>query len=103
MELVDPRLGTNFDQGEAMGYMINIALLCTNISPSVGPTMSSIVSMLEGKAAVQELATNPNDSREEINAMWTLMQQNRKLTDNDIQTEGASSLDMPCTSSSTSI
>ncbi|XP_038896466.1 probable leucine-rich repeat receptor-like serine/threonine-protein kinase At3g14840 isoform X2 [Benincasa hispida] len=102
MELVDPRLGSNFDQGEAMA-MINIALLCTNVSPSARPTMTCVVSMLEGKAAVEELSTNPNDLREEINAMWTIMHQNQKLTDNDIQTESASSLDILCTSSSTSI
>ena len=33
--------------------MINIALLCTNPSPTLRPSMSSVVSMLEGKIAVQ--------------------------------------------------
>ncbi|XP_022935960.1 probable LRR receptor-like serine/threonine-protein kinase At1g53440 isoform X1 [Cucurbita moschata] len=101
LELVDPRLGSNFDPGEAMA-MINIALLCTNVSFSARPTMSSVVSMLEGKAAVEELTTNPNDLREEINAMWSLMQQNHKMIDNDCHSKSASSMDMPSTNPSSS-
>lgn len=52
LELVDPSLGSNFSKKEAM-TMLNIALLCTNPSPTLRPTMSSAVSMLEGKTAVQ--------------------------------------------------
>lgn len=33
--------------------MINIALVCTNPSPTLRPSMSSVVSMLEGKLPVQ--------------------------------------------------
>ncbi|XP_031257150.1 probable LRR receptor-like serine/threonine-protein kinase At1g53430 [Pistacia vera] len=52
LELVDPTLGTKFSKKEAM-TMLNIALLCTNSSPTLRPPMSSVVSMLEGKSAVQ--------------------------------------------------
>ncbi|KAL3353272.1 hypothetical protein AABB24_020989 [Solanum stoloniferum] len=52
LELVDPRLGTNYSKKEAM-RMINISLLCTNPSPTLRPSMSSVVSMLEGKLPVQ--------------------------------------------------
>ena len=54
MELVDRRLGSNFNEEEAM-VMINVALVCTNVSPTLRPTMSSVVSMLEGKTIVREL------------------------------------------------
>lgn len=64
--------------------------------------MSSVVSMLEGKAAVEELTTNPNDLREEINAMWSLMQQNHKMIDNGCHSESVSSMDMPSTNPSSS-
>lgn len=52
LELVDPDLGTSFSKKEAM-RMLNIALLCTNPSPTLRPPMSSVVSMLEGKSKVQ--------------------------------------------------
>ncbi|XP_022978851.1 probable LRR receptor-like serine/threonine-protein kinase At1g53430 [Cucurbita maxima] len=52
LELVDPDLGSNYSSEEAM-RMLNIALLCTNPSPTLRPTMSSVVSMLEGNIPVQ--------------------------------------------------
>ncbi|KAK4728031.1 hypothetical protein R3W88_032948 [Solanum pinnatisectum] len=52
LELVDPRLGINYSKKEAM-RMINLSLLCTNPSPTLRPSMSSVVSMLEGKLPVQ--------------------------------------------------
>ncbi|XP_025608173.1 probable leucine-rich repeat receptor-like serine/threonine-protein kinase At3g14840 [Arachis hypogaea] len=53
MELVDRRLGSNFDKEEAM-IMIKVALLCINVFATLRPNMSSVVSMLEGKIIVQE-------------------------------------------------
>ena len=52
MELVDPSLDSNYSEEEVMN-MLNLALLCTNQSPTLRPCMSSVVSMLEGKIAVQ--------------------------------------------------
>ncbi|TYK27871.1 putative LRR receptor-like serine/threonine-protein kinase [Cucumis melo var. makuwa] len=52
LELVDPSLDSHYPKEEVM-RMINIALLCTNPSPTLRPSMSSVVSMLEGKIAVQ--------------------------------------------------
>ncbi|XP_039170742.1 probable LRR receptor-like serine/threonine-protein kinase At1g53430 [Eucalyptus grandis] len=52
LELVDPRLDSNYSEEEAM-RMLNLALLCTNPSPTLRPPMSSVVSMLEGKGAIQ--------------------------------------------------
>ncbi|KAI6689604.1 hypothetical protein NL676_026432 [Syzygium grande] len=64
LELVDPRLGSDYSEEEAM-RMLNLALLCTNPSPTLRPPMSSVVSMLEGKSAIQapiikRTATNPD-------------------------------------------
>ncbi|XP_010065089.2 probable LRR receptor-like serine/threonine-protein kinase At1g53430 [Eucalyptus grandis] len=66
LELVDSRLGSNYSKEEAM-RLLNLALLCTNPSPTLRPPMSSVVSMLEGNSAIQSpiikrTATNP-DSR----------------------------------------
>ncbi|KAL7249949.1 hypothetical protein ACSBR1_012021 [Camellia fascicularis] len=55
--LVDPKLGPNFVQKEVI-VMINVALLCTNVTPIVRPTMSSVVSMLEGRTVVEELVSD---------------------------------------------
>ncbi|GMI82273.1 leucine-rich repeat receptor-like kinase with extracellular malectin-like domain 1 [Hibiscus trionum] len=59
MELVDPRLGTEFDEEEAM-RMTRVALLCTNSSPALRPTMSEAVNMLEGRTLVPELVMDPS-------------------------------------------
>lgn len=48
MELVDLRLGTEFNEEEAI-RMAKVALLCTNSSPALRPTMSEVVNMLEGR------------------------------------------------------
>ncbi|KAI3789528.1 hypothetical protein L2E82_02327 [Cichorium intybus] len=52
LELVDPVLGSKYPKEEAM-RMLNVALLCTNPSPTLRPAMSAVVSMLDGKIPVQ--------------------------------------------------
>ncbi|KAI9403209.1 hypothetical protein POPTR_001G385400v4 [Populus trichocarpa] len=52
LELVDPSLGSNYSKIEAL-RMLNLALLCTNPSPTLRPSMSSAVKMLEGQIPVQ--------------------------------------------------
>ncbi|KAK8592445.1 hypothetical protein V6N13_063023 [Hibiscus sabdariffa] len=54
LELVDPKLDTKFDKEEAI-RIIKVALLCTNPSPALRPTMSGVVSMLEGHVDVHEI------------------------------------------------
>ncbi|XAR56433.1 Non-specific serine/threonine protein kinase [Bertholletia excelsa] len=61
MELVDPRLGSDFDREEVM-VTINVALLCTDVSLAVRPAMSSVVSMLEGRMVLHELISEPTAS-----------------------------------------
>ncbi|KAK1389233.1 putative LRR receptor-like serine/threonine-protein kinase [Heracleum sosnowskyi] len=51
LDLVDPILGSNYSKKEAL-RMLNMALLCTNPSPTLRPSMSTIVSMIEGKTEV---------------------------------------------------
>ncbi|XP_050371084.1 probable LRR receptor-like serine/threonine-protein kinase At1g53430 [Argentina anserina] len=52
LELVDPDLSSNYNKEEAL-TMLNLALLCTNPSPTLRPPMSSVVSMLEGKSPIR--------------------------------------------------
>lgn len=58
MDLVDPKLGSNFNKEEAM-RMTKVALVCTNPSPALRPTMSAVVSMLEGKLGLEGLVNDP--------------------------------------------
>ncbi|KAL9271645.1 putative LRR receptor-like serine/threonine-protein kinase [Drosera capensis] len=52
LELVDPSLGSDYSEEEAM-MLLNLALLCTSLSPSLRPNMSSVVSMILGEIPVQ--------------------------------------------------
>ncbi|XP_048441873.1 probable LRR receptor-like serine/threonine-protein kinase At1g53440 [Pyrus x bretschneideri] len=61
MNLVDPRLGSEFNN-EEMIATINVALHCCNSTSKFRPTMSEVMSMLEGEAAVQEFVLDPNPS-----------------------------------------
>ncbi|XP_052301369.1 probable LRR receptor-like serine/threonine-protein kinase At1g29720 [Populus trichocarpa] len=59
MEIVDPKLQSEFNKEEAE-RMIKLALLCTNASPSLRPAMSEVVSMLEGQTSIPEVTLDPS-------------------------------------------
>ncbi|KAK2368189.1 putative leucine-rich repeat receptor serine/threonine-protein kinase [Trifolium repens] len=83
MDLVDERLGEEFKKEEAM-IMINVALLCTHVSPTHRPTMSSVVSMLEGKSVVQEVVSDTSQVFE--GKKLKMIQQNEKNDTSEIET-----------------
>jgi hypothetical protein len=98
---VDPRLGTNYKKEEVM-VMINVGLLCANASAAVRPTMSAVVSMLEGDIVVPGLVSDPSVSNNEMKeAMWEQYQQSKLQNKSESQTESIS-MDDPWTASSTS-
>ncbi|KAI3879794.1 hypothetical protein MKX03_000413 [Papaver bracteatum] len=53
LDLIDPILKPNYTKKEVL-RMLNIALLCTNRSPTLRPMMSTVVGMLKGRLPVQE-------------------------------------------------
>ncbi|KAI3968551.1 hypothetical protein MKX01_007861 [Papaver californicum] len=53
LDLIDPILETNYSKKEVL-KMLNIALLCTNRSPTLRPMMSTVMGMLQGRLPVQE-------------------------------------------------
>ena len=65
MELVDPNLGSELNKKEAI-RMIKVALLCTNPSPALRPTMSAVVSMLEGRTTIDEVIMDPSVYADEL-------------------------------------
>ncbi|CAF2090137.1 unnamed protein product [Brassica napus] len=58
MEIVDPTLEGDFNIKEAV-RMIKVAFVCTNSSPSLRPTMSEAVRMLQGEIKITEVMSDP--------------------------------------------
>ncbi|KAJ4726500.1 putative Kinase [Melia azedarach] len=107
LELVDPSLGSKFSKKEAM-TMLNIALLCTNPSPTLRPSMSSVVSMLEGKIAVQApiIKRNSDSQDARFKAFETLSQDSQTRVSafsQESQEQRTMSMEAPWTDSSVSV
>ncbi|XP_068641163.1 probable leucine-rich repeat receptor-like serine/threonine-protein kinase At3g14840 [Aristolochia californica] len=100
MELIDPKLGSDFDAAEVMG-MINVAIQCTNASPTLRPIMSAVVSTLEGRTAVQKVVSDPSSCSDDprYRAMVEQHQQNHKHSQSQRQTNSIS-IDEPWSASS---
>ncbi|GJY70839.1 probable LRR receptor-like serine/threonine-protein kinase [Tanacetum coccineum] len=81
LELVDPSLGSHYSKEEAM-RMLNIALICSNPSPTLRPAMSKVVSMLEGKIPVQTAVVKRGamDADMRFRAFEMLSQDSQTLT-----------------------
>ncbi|KAK1428008.1 hypothetical protein QVD17_16824 [Tagetes erecta] len=81
-ELFDERLKSKINSEEAE-TVVKVAILCTNGSPSLRPTMSEVVSMLEGRTSVpdaspQELGSQYQDLR--FQTMRGSLEENSKTT-----------------------
>ncbi|KAF1897872.1 hypothetical protein Lal_00032634 [Lupinus albus] len=94
MELVDRRLGSDFKKEEVM-VVINVALLCTNVTQTLRPAMSSVVSMLEGRSIVHEVVSESNEVLDE-------KMEKMRLLYKEIQQHNSISMEGPWTPSSTS-
>ncbi|GFQ06094.1 probable leucine-rich repeat receptor-like serine/threonine-protein kinase at3g14840 [Phtheirospermum japonicum] len=94
IELVDPRLGSNFNEEEAM-TAIHLGLVCTNAVAAERPNMSAVVSILEGKAGLQEFVSDTNFSTGKIKKSPKEME-----TTNDDGPGQSVSMDVPWTASS---
>lgn len=103
LELVDPRLDSCYSQDEAM-RMLNLALLCTSLSPTLRPSMSSVVSMLEGKTPIQAaISGNKNqDARFKAFEMLSYDSQTTMTSQGSMEQSGKS-MDGPWVDSSISL
>lgn len=63
--LIDERLGPNLNKTE-IEKLVKVALLCTNASPSLRPTMSEVVNMLEGQADIPDAIPEPSTYNEDL-------------------------------------
>ncbi|XP_012455284.1 probable leucine-rich repeat receptor-like serine/threonine-protein kinase At3g14840 isoform X2 [Gossypium raimondii] len=57
LDLIDPRVASHCNAGEAM-VMVDVALSCTNPTAAARPSMSMVVSVLEGRASVSDILTD---------------------------------------------
>ena len=65
LELVDEALGSEVCEEEAE-MMVKIAILCANASSSLRPTMSEVVSMLEGRQPTPDITLEPYTHNEDV-------------------------------------
>ncbi|KAK7247215.1 hypothetical protein RIF29_42092 [Crotalaria pallida] len=65
LKLVDERLGSDFNPTEAEN-MMKVALLCTNTSASLRPTMSGVVNMLEGRITIPDVIQESSGFSEDL-------------------------------------
>ncbi|GJR25438.1 probable leucine-rich repeat receptor-like serine/threonine-protein kinase [Tanacetum coccineum] len=92
MELVDSRLDSEYDMQEMM-VIINLALLCTTISPTNRPTMSSVVSMLEGRIVPQLFVSEQSTSMTKMDRE-KMMKQLETTTESQIKEISMSAVDL---------
>uniref|UniRef100_A0A1J3DPZ4 non-specific serine/threonine protein kinase n=1 Tax=Noccaea caerulescens TaxID=107243 RepID=A0A1J3DPZ4_NOCCA len=107
LEVVDPRLGTDYNRGEVM-TMIQIGMLCTSQVPTDRPSMSTVVSMLEGSSTVDvekllEASFNRGNEKDE-ESVRAMKSHYAMISGEDVTTttNQTMSTDGPFTSSSTS-
>ncbi|KAF3967069.1 hypothetical protein CMV_008886 [Castanea mollissima] len=102
IKLVDPRLGSDYNKEEVM-VVIHVALLCTNVSSAARPTMSSVVSMLEGNIIVPDLVSDMSLLHDEMKAkeLQKYYQINEEINMSE-STRRTISMDGPWTATSSS-
>lgn len=103
MRLVDEKLQTKVNKEEAE-IVVKVALLCTNASPSLRPTMSEVVNMLEGKMTVPDMIPEPSTYREDLRfkAMRDLRKQGQQQSYTETHTQNSTTINTFRSSSSTS-
>ncbi|KAL3739799.1 hypothetical protein ACJRO7_021118 [Eucalyptus globulus] len=103
MRLVDQKLETEVNEEEAK-IMVKVALLCTNASPSLRPTMSEVVNMLEGKMAIPDVIPEPSTYYEDLRfkAMRDLPEHGQHQRYTERHTQNSMTINTLRSSSSTS-
>ncbi|KAL6538929.1 hypothetical protein OROMI_025255 [Orobanche minor] len=68
LDLVDSRLGSNYNQNEAT-KMLRLAMICVSQSPALRPTMSQILSIMEGDSTIEAFKNDPTVYQNELRAI----------------------------------
>ncbi|XP_023541191.1 probable LRR receptor-like serine/threonine-protein kinase RFK1 [Cucurbita pepo subsp. pepo] len=93
VELVDEKLKSEINWYEARN-MVKIALLCTHASPSIRPSMSEVVNMLEGRLEIPDLVLEPSSYNEDLRfkAMRDMRKEQQSQTPKAGQTQTSTTL-----------
>ncbi|KAF3590004.1 hypothetical protein F2Q69_00031601 [Brassica cretica] len=92
MEVVDPRLGTDYNREESM-TMMQIGILCTSQVSSERPSMSTVVSILEGSSTVRAMKKHyAMINEEEMNMLDQTISTDGPFTSSSTSTANASDL-----------
>ncbi|XP_021293937.1 probable LRR receptor-like serine/threonine-protein kinase RFK1 isoform X1 [Herrania umbratica] len=91
--LLDERLRSEVKKEEAE-LVVKVALLCTNASASLRPTMSEVVSMLEGRMTVPDLIPETGTYTEDLRfkAMRDLRRQKEDQSSSGSQTQNSTTV-----------
>ena len=97
MKLIDESLGSEVKEAE---ILVKVALLCTNASPSLRPTMSEVVSMLEGRTTVPDMIPEPSTYSDDLRfkAMRDLRPQRDSHSLSRSQTQNSTTVHTFCSS-----
>ncbi|XP_041023582.1 probable LRR receptor-like serine/threonine-protein kinase RFK1 isoform X1 [Juglans microcarpa x Juglans regia] len=100
MKLIDERLESGVDEKEAE-IMVKAALLCTNASASLRPTMSEVVSMLEGRLSVPDQIPEASTYHEDLRfkAMRDLHKDRQNQSSSGSQTHNSTAAHTFCSTS----
>jgi hypothetical protein len=55
LDLVDQKLASSYNRKQAL-TVLHLAMKCVNLSPTLRPTMSEVVSVLEGENSPQQIS-----------------------------------------------
>lgn len=104
VELIDEKLGSDIDKKEAE-IMVKVALLCTNASASLRPTMSEVVSMLEGQISVPDVAPQTSSYSGDLRfkSLKDLHQSRLSHSFSGSQTQNSTTLHTFCTTSTSDV
>ncbi|KAH0701083.1 hypothetical protein KY284_015298 [Solanum tuberosum] len=101
MELVDETLSSDFKKDEAL-RMINVALLCTNTSPALRPTMSAVVSILEDHLDLPEFSlesrSHDDDDELKFQGLRDKYDEMRSLSESQTLTHSSNTIRRECSS-----
>ncbi|KAM4101013.1 hypothetical protein ACJW30_05G111600 [Castanea mollissima] len=93
MKLIDESLGSEVNVKEAE-ILVKVALMCTNASASLRPTMSEVVSMLEGRMTVPDMIPEPSTYSDDLRfkAMRDLHRQRENHSLSRSQTQNSTTI-----------
>ncbi|KAL9664545.1 hypothetical protein QQ045_019949 [Rhodiola kirilowii] len=99
MDLIDPKLKGVFNKDEVM-TIIKVGLLCTDVSPTARPAMSSVVNLLEGKSNAEGFfkprSILPTTEMKPAN-LYPVLDREESCVESQVHSEG------PCSTTSTSV